>query len=163
MNVGFSETQFVIAYLHELFTFCENNHIQYTFTMPTQRMEAILGYDARIDIDDINPDEEINPIFLQFKVPEYMENKNAKEWGDFSDDRALPYYRIHIWPQNVSSQHNLLVDFSRRNRYVFYCTPEFRNFNQALMNHTVLDNTALIPCRDLPHNSGSDKLKLRSC
>lgn len=163
MNVGFSETQFVIACLHEMFTFFENNHFQYTFTMPTQRMEAILGYDAQINLNNINLDEEIIPIFLQFKVPEYMESKNAKERGDFYNGHALPYYRIHVWPHCVSNQHNILVDFARENLYVFYCTPEFRNFDEVLHNHTVLDNTVLISCRELPHNYGSDKHVITYC
>lgn len=108
MQVGFSEVQYTVAFLHELFSRFDQENLPFEIKMPTQVEEGKCGYDLRIDSD-----LDFIPTFWQFKVPEYLQQDNAREFSDFNTDpdHVVPYYWINIYPNTVSEQHNRLVDF----------------------------------------------------
>ena len=82
---------------------------------PTQYQEGQEGgYDIHLPFIGV-------PIFLQFKLSEYLKRSYAKEWSLFRS----PYYRMHLRPLRWSSQHNLLLEIEGRGNEVFYVAPEF--------------------------------------
>lgn len=149
MKSQFSETQFVVAFLHNLFSYYDSLGCRYWFTMPTQIEEYNVGYDARIRLD-----ARVQPLYFQFKISEFLSRKNAREYSDFSG----PYYRFKIWPEDRSPQHNSLVDLSKDGAFVAYSAPlfctekEFGCYQNDVLNHSVL-----VPCRKLPKNHGNER------
>ena len=71
------------------------------------------------------------PLFLQFKVSDYMSNANALEarQGYF----IPPYYRMKIYASRQSDQHELLLKLDRSGDLVFYVASAFRD--TAELNH----------------------------
>jgi hypothetical protein len=89
------------------------------------------GWDVMIDRPGI-------PLFLQFKLSDYMSRSSAKEcWeGWFSP----PFYRMHIRPARFSAQHEMLLDLENAGNEVYYCAPVFHEpweLNEAYLNHAV--------------------------
>lgn len=149
MQSQFSETQFVVAFLHNLFSYYDELCWGYWFTMPTQIAEYNVGYDAKIQVN-----RKVQPLYFQFKISEFLSRKNAREYSDFSG----PYYRFKIWPEDRSPQHNNLVDLSKDGSFVAYSAPlfctekEFGCYQNDVLNHSVL-----VPCRELPKNHGNER------
>ena len=61
------------------------------------------------------------PLYLQFKLSDYLSRTSANEWDVF----MAPYYRMHLRPLRHSDQHNLLLDLERAGNEVYYAAPEF--------------------------------------
>lgn len=101
------------------------------------------GYDVKIPIKG-------TPVFLQFKLSDCLERKNAKEYP--TPIGALPYYRMHLRPKNHSDQHQLLIDLENSGESVFYIAPEFHlptELNNFYFSKTVISNSAAFSPLDL--------------
>ncbi len=82
---------------------------------PTQNQEGVVGgYDVEIPFEGV-------PIFLQFKLSDYLFRRSAKEWNDFGGS----YYRMHLRPTRFSDQQQLLIDWEALGNETFYVAPEF--------------------------------------
>jgi len=78
------------------------------------------------------------PLFLQFKLSDYMSRRSAYEYqrGWFSP----PFYRMHIRPARFSDQHEMLLDLEKAGNEVYYSAPAFHEpweLNQAYLGHNV--------------------------
>jgi hypothetical protein len=80
------------------------------------------GYDVKIPLAGI-------PIFLQFKLSDYLKKKSAREYQ--TGLLGVPYYRMHLRPLRHSDQHNLLLDLEAAGEAVFYIAPEFHRKRHA--------------------------------
>lgn len=81
---------------------------------PSLLKEGKLGYDVKIPHRGL-------PIFLQFKLSDYMFYSSAKG----SDLVAVPHYRMYLRPLKHSQLHNLLLALENTGNDVYYATPEF--------------------------------------
>lgn len=153
MEVQFSEFQFAYSVTREI-----ENRIMFSSLnlgmphIPNQRDEALGGYDVRFQGD------RMVSIFLQYKLPVKLTRSNANEWDEFHRD----YYRIMIYPDNESHQHNNLRELARADRrnQVYYCAPAFTS--EAELEHfhntyMVAQNSGFINCYNLLPINGSDK------
>lgn len=152
METKFSEFQFAYSITREI-------EDQLVFSglglgmpaIPNQRVEALFGYDVKFKGPIIS-------LFLQYKLPVKLTRRNAKEWPEFNRE----YFRISIYPDNESHQHNILCDIARQDRrnQVFYCAPAFTeelelyDYHNA---HQVAQNSVFINCYELPQINGSDE------
>lgn len=94
------------------------------------------GYDVKIPITG-------TPVFLQFKLSDQLERKNAKEHRDGL--LGIPYFRMHIRPNKHSDQHNLLLALETSGETVYYIAPEFyrpEELNDFYLNSVVVANSA---------------------
>lgn len=76
------------------------------------------GYDVYI--------KSATPVFLQFKLSEYMKDSRAAQFSTFKE----PYYRFEIRPAKISKQHHLLLNLEDSGENVFYIAPEFHEINE---------------------------------
>lgn len=84
------------------------------------------GWDVRLDRPTI-------PLFLQFKLADYMMKSTCKE---ASEGFPLPCYRMHIRSTRLSQQHQLLLQLESRGQEVYYSAPAFhrpRELNDAFL------------------------------
>jgi hypothetical protein len=72
------------------------------------------GYDFRVDRPGL-------PLFLQFKLSEYMQRSYAGQWDQFGE----PYYRFWIHARRHSDQHDLLLTLDDGTAEVLYAAPRF--------------------------------------
>lgn len=96
--------------------------------------EGSLGYDLSLPILG-------NPIFLQFKLSDWMVLNTAKG----ADKVAVPHYRMHLRPLKHSKQHELLLQLESRGKRVFYAAPEFsrpEELNDVYHKKHVVQRTA---------------------
>lgn len=109
------------------------------------------GYDVQIPIKG-------NPVFLQFKLSDYLERASAKEHQ--SGLLRVPYHRMHLRPLKHSSQHQLLLDLENTGETVFYITPEFYlppDLNNFYISRTVIDNSAAFRPSDIGSLPSNDE------
>ena len=85
------------------------------------------GYDVKLEVGAI-------PLFLQFKLSEFMIGQTAREYRDGLV--SLPFYRMHIRPSWLSSQHDMLLSLESRGYSVFYTAPYFHKVVE--LNHFYL-------------------------
>lgn len=150
MQTKFSEFQFAYSITREI----EDKIIYSSYSlgipiMPTQNKEANLGYDVKFK-------GSFCAVFLQYKLPAKLTRSSANEWGEFNS----PYFRIKVYADNESHQHNLLCNLAKckRNR-VFYCAPAFteeKEFMDFHINRVVSRNSAFINAKGLKTISGDD-------
>ena len=109
---------------------------------PTQNQEGREGgYDIHLPFIGM-------PIFLQFKLSEYLQRRYAKEWHLFRG----PYYRMHLRPLRLSSQHNLLLELESHRNKVFYVAPEFHTqeeLNNFYLSSSIINNVAFFRPSDI--------------
>jgi len=101
------------------------------------------GYDVKIPILG-------NPVFLQFKLSDYLERTSAKEHQ--SGLLTVPFYRMHIRPLKHSCQHQLLLDLENSGESVFYIAPEFHRpveLNSLYLSSSVIANSAAFKPSDI--------------
>jgi len=102
---------------------------------PTQNQEGQQGgYDVELPLIGL-------PIFLQFKLSDYLQRSSAKEWNLFNG----PYYRMHLRPIRLSEQHNLLLEWDQHGNEVFYVAPEFHTqdeLNRFYLLCSIVNNSA---------------------
>ena len=82
------------------------------------------------------------PLFLQFKVSDYMSRANAREARQrrFS----LPFFRMKIRASRYSDQHRLLIELERTRQWVFYVASAFSNIaelNRHYQNRQIRSNS----------------------
>lgn len=95
------------------------------------------GYDVKLPLLG-------SPIFLQFKLSEFLNSSNAKEY--VSKTLKTPYYRMHIRSRRYSLQHDLLINLEKSGEHVRYIAPEFYtidDFNRYYIGSAVVKNSAL--------------------
>jgi hypothetical protein len=89
------------------------------------------------------------PIFLQFKLAEYMMTGRANYWSHYE----APFFRIAIRSRRHSNQHNLLRALSAAEPEVYYVAPEFyrqTEFNLAFGSNRILRESTFFSLRVLP-------------
>lgn len=102
------------------------------------------GYDLKLDLPGL-------PLFIQFKLSEYMTGRtNTPEIRDalFSGR----FYRMHLRPLRRSDQHNLLLDLESGGNEVYYVAPLFHELNElnsCYLNKQVLQNSVFFRPSDI--------------
>lgn len=141
MKVGYTEFSFGFAFTENIIRSrpLAPNRTPY---FPNLIQEATLGYDVRLDFDAL-------PVFYQFKLPELLIRRNAREYARLHDQGLnLPYFRMPIMRANQSDQHRLLIDWETAHPgRVHYSSPNFidpAGFNQAFSNCSVHTESILI-------------------
>ena len=89
------------------------------------------GWDVRLDRPGV-------PLFLQFKLCDYMTRHNCREAreGGFN----VPCYRMHLRSARVSKQHEMLLELEETGQEVYYSAPMFHQpeeLNAAFLTTTV--------------------------
>lgn len=101
---------------------------------PSLIAEGYLGYDLELPIVG-------NPVFLQFKLSDYMVRSTAEG----ADKVPIPHYRMHLRPLKHSKQHELLLALEKKGRKVFYAAPEFHSsedLNEAYLRNEMIERSA---------------------
>lgn len=84
-------------------------------TFPSLLQEAKVGYDVKIPRRGL-------PLFLQFKLAQYFSYKGrAKCKSGYTQN----FFRITVYRQRVSPQHNRLWELARQQPQVYYAAPRF--------------------------------------
>lgn len=120
--------------------------------IPNQVEEANGGYDVSFH-------DPIVSVYLQYKLSEKLTQRPAKEWDEFGKKE---YFRIKIYPDNLSKQHNTLVELAGKSRknQVFYCAPAFTEMSEMqdyYDKREVANHSAFIRCYGLTKISGDDQ------
>lgn len=119
---GFAITNELVKFLGSMVTSCP------IFPSLLEEGRSGGGYDLNIDLTG-------KPIFLQFKLSDYLERTNSSEWSLFNS----AYYRFKLMPLSYSQQHNMLLDLERAGNDVYYSAPKF-NTNLDLNNNYLTDS-----------------------
>lgn len=140
MKLGYSEFSFGYAFTENLIRW--STHAPASAPQfPNLIEEGHLGYDVRIDLPAL-------PLFFQFKLPEWMVRRSAKEIALTRGALSPPFFRMPLMRRDLSDQHRLLLDLeSRHPGAAFYATPRLRNpseFNAAYNSAEVHRRSALI-------------------
>jgi len=104
-----------------------------------QEGQANGGYDVMIQAGGV-------PLFIQFKLSDYMKRSTAFEARDGYLD--CPFYRMHLRPQRLSTQHRELLKRDQAGELVFYVAPLFHTpveFDEAFRTTTTVDRSVWIP------------------
>lgn len=88
------------------------------------------GYDLHLPLVGM-------PLFLQFKLSDYMVRGTAREAQ--AGQLSVPYYRMHLRPRRHSAQHEMLLDLENiGGQTVYYVAPSFHQsseLNDAYLKH----------------------------
>lgn len=109
---------------------------------PNLIQEAALGYDVKID-------RKSTPIFLQFKLPELMVRDTALELTKYGcKNLKTPFFRITLMKDDISDQHNTLVDletkFPKSVYYASACISKLSAFNYSYVHGKIVDDSAFM-------------------
>lgn len=99
------------------------------------------GYDLKLPLKGF-------PIFIQFKLSDFLGRRNAKEWDLFNSN----YYRMHLRPLRYSNQHNLLLNWESKGNSVYYTAPIFHRsseLNRFYGTNQVFDNSIFFKPSDI--------------
>jgi hypothetical protein len=91
-----------------------------------------------------------SPLFLQFKISNYMKSQKANEFRYFNQ----PYYRFHLRSLKYSEQHELLIELESKGNFVFYAAPifhEISELNKAYLARQVTQQTIFIQPSEIGH------------
>lgn len=97
------------------------------------------GYDVKLQFGAI-------PLFLQFKLSEYMKSRRAVEFKKYNLF-APPYYRMNLRPLKHSQQHNLLLALEAEGNLVYYVAPTFHEvaeINQYYSKQEIVERSIFI-------------------
>lgn len=78
------------------------------------------------------------PLFLQFKLCDYMKRRTCKESTDAGF--SLPCYRMHLRSARLSDQHAMLLELEATGQEVYYSAPLFhqpQELNSAFLGRTM--------------------------
>lgn len=148
VRANFSEFSYGFAVTHRLVNSLPG--VQSAPEFPSLRDEASLGYDLRLQYPGF-------PIYLQFKLSDWLSRPTAREWAWHQE----PYYRVPITPRMRSDQHNLLkglVDAGED--AVYYVAPLFHtldDFNAAYAGDQIVSRSAWFRLQDLPRLSDDEE------
>ena len=146
MKSQFTEFSYGFALTHGLLK--DTPSIRVVPHFPSLVEEGDVGYDAKINYPGL-------PLFLQFKLSDYLTRRPAKYW----DYYHKPYYRFDITPRRRSRQHNLLKRLYDKGNYVFYVAPlfsEISEFDRAFTQNKVADRSIWLPLERLPRLTDDD-------
>ena len=143
-SIGISESTFAIALLAEQQSRQWGNLASYP-VLPSLFDEAGVGWDAYLPIVGA-------PMFLQFKVSDYMTHWRSAHHAFLQN---TPYYRFHLHPSNNFQQHNRLRVLSQNYPDTYYVAPEVNTgvaFQNAYLAQMVTEDSRFIPvnlCYDI--------------
>ncbi len=135
----------------------EFSEFSYGFALSYEIMSALLPqvvseplFPSFVSDDDFGSSIEHGwPIFLRFKLAEYMKMPRARHWSDYDH----PFFRLALPSRKHSNQHNLLRALAEREPEVYYAAPMFYRqieFNQAFLANRILEQSVFIPLQALP-------------
>ena len=142
MRPEFSEREFEFCFNAEFIRKNASAVIGTPF-IPSQRLEALLGFDVEFKLRQGNIQ---HSLFLQHKVSHFIQNQAGKNWGIYNFHMG-PYYYFYLEKLDRSRQHNLLHNLRQSGEEVYYSAPLFfeRNvFTQHFVNEVVIDNSVFI-------------------
>ena len=148
MRLGFTEFSFGYAFTENLIRWRWNLLKPCGApSFPNLVQEAILGYDVKVDMPGF-------ALFFQFKLPQLMVLKTAREIAKLALPIKPPFYRMPLMPKKLSDQHQNLVDLEEgcHTNSVFYATPALscqNEFNCAYNNAEVHLKSALFSPKDI--------------
>lgn len=90
------------------------------------------------------------PLFLQFKVSEYLWRTNAK--AEEAKAVGRPYFRFTIYRKTQSKQHELLVKLEKGDNEVCYAAPRFHeteSLNTAFFDEEIVARSVFISPREI--------------
>jgi hypothetical protein len=98
------------------------------------------------------------PVFLQFKLADWMKGPNAK----YRSEYGSPYFRVtvYVYERTHSNQHNLLRALSQDEPEVYYAVPQFYRqgeFNALFAENRIFIESAFIPLSELPDLTDDDQ------
>lgn len=118
MRAGFTEFTYAFALMEEL----ANRPGRKPRTLPiipSLQAEGRVGGGYDLKLNDYGRG---GPVFIQFKVSDYMKRRNAMGWSCFDE----PFYRFKIWSRMRSNQHQPLLDLEKKHHgRVWYVAPAF--------------------------------------
>lgn len=146
MKPGYTEFSFGYAFTENLIRSHLHN-VTGAPVFPNLIQEATLGYDIRIDFPAV-------PLFFQFKLPELMVRRSAREISVHAiPGLSVPFFRMPMMRRDQSQQHSYLVDLETRHPgTVFYATPalaDLSRFNAAYLAGQVHEETAFFSPLDI--------------
>ena len=146
MKAEFSEFSYGFAVAHGLLK--DMPGISAVPHFPSLVEEGRLGYDVGLDYLGL-------PIFVQFKLSDYLTDLRAKYWGYYQS----PYFRFNVIPLIRSRQHNLLKELADSGKMVFYVAPLFSTvarFDEAFRQNLVARRSIWLPLEKLPGLTDDD-------
>lgn len=139
MKTGITEFSFGYAFTENLIRASQSGPSTAPY-FPNLIQEATLGYDVQIAMPAA-------PIFFQYKVPEVMTRRSAKEISRYRLPIHLPFFRMPLMRRDKSRQHELLVTLENSNPgAVFYASPQMQSsigFNRCYAACAVHTHSAL--------------------
>ena len=146
MKPGYTEFSFGYAFTENLIRANAHN-VAGAPVFPNLIQEATLGYDIRIDFPAV-------PLFFQFKLPELMVRRSAREISIHSiPGLSVPFFRMPMMRRDQSQQHSYLVDLEISHPgTVFYASPalaDLSRFNAAYLAGRVHQETAFFSPLDI--------------
>lgn len=139
---SFSEFSYGFALTHELCnTAFGGLHAAPVFPSLINEGKDDAGYDVHLAKPGL-------PLFIQFKVSQYMVMETAGQWDLFHK----PYYRFWIHSRSRSSQHRSLVKHDTAPNLVLYAAPALHNvadLNHAFHNGHVVATSVFFRPRDI--------------
>ena len=143
MKCEFSESSYAFSLVSELIQTGELGSIVAAPFAPSTYKEGTKGYDIKLS-------RKGKPLFLQFKIPDYIVQKRSSSTSPYPS----PFFRIKMWNRQVSDQHNVLKKLSDANpATVFYVAPAFHElveFNSLFMSSSISKNSAFFSLNNLP-------------
>lgn len=100
------------------------------------------GWDVRLQRPSV-------PLFLQFKLADYMKMNSCKEGRQ---GFPVPCYRMYIRPARLSEQHQMLLDLEDADNDVYYSAPAFHQpseLNDAFENRKLLQRSIWLRPSDI--------------
>lgn len=148
MKPGYTEFSFGYAFTENLIR-AQAHSVTGAPVFPNLIQEATLGYDIRIDFPAV-------PLFFQFKLPELMVRRSAREISIYSiPGLSVPFFRMPMMRRDQSQQHSYLLDLETSHPgSVFYATPvlaDLGHFNAAYLAGRVHEETAFFSPLDIGH------------
>ena len=135
VRAKFSEFSYGFAFTHELINHLPGITVAPQF--PSLVEEAKVGYDMKVPIWGV-------PMFLQYKLSEFLEGRAAKYWRS----HRQAHFRFEVTSPNISPQHNLLKDLADAGKDVFYVAPslyELQDFNAAYRQNRISSSSVCVP------------------
>lgn len=149
MKCEFSESSYAFSLVSELVRTGELGSIVAAPIAPSTHEEGKEGYDIKLF-------RKGKPLFLQFKIPDYIVQKRSSSTSPYDS----PFYRVKMWNRQVSDQHNVLKKLSDANPgTVFYVAPTFHElgkFNLFYMSSSMAKNSAFFSLNNLPFIKDDD-------
>jgi hypothetical protein len=99
------------------------------------------------------------PVFLQFKLSDYMHRRSAKE----SSLVGIPYFRFSLHRKNHSNQHQLLIELEKKGNAVFYASPTFHeasNLNRAFFDRRMVSESIFVRPDDIGELPDNDQHRI---